>query len=344
MSPRLVNTAPDRFFQAASEAYGHAARGGSVHRDYRIHRWTLRLRFTSTDLAEALTPAIDHLRVEGARQIDFEIRCWHDQVPGRPMPAMPWNNTDILAQGHIRGFNEGPFRTVYQHGTDALNMIDLERGTGLFWVRDLQLPDWEKAAPLRNLLHWWSQEHGLQFMHAAAVGEGGDCVLIVGPGGSGKSTTALAALMAGMDYAGDDYVLLETGEAPRVHALYASAKLEPQQLGRFPELGPHARHQGGDKTILMIASIPGRQMAHPMRIRAVLVPRVTGGPVTRITGLNGGEALRALAPSTLFQLPGGRHHAFRQLSALARRLPCHRLELGTEMPGVVSALRQALRP
>jgi hypothetical protein len=53
-----------------------------------------------------------------------------------------------------------------------------------------------------------------------------------------------------------------------------------------------------------------------------------------------GAAVRALAPSTLFQLPGAGFNNFRLIVALTNRLPCFELELGSEPAVVPQSLRE----
>ena len=59
-------------------------------------------------------------------------------------------------------------------------------------------------------------KHKQQVVHAASVGTKDGAVLIVGKGGSGKSTSALACLNAGMYYLGDDYTLISNDSNPQV--------------------------------------------------------------------------------------------------------------------------------
>ena len=58
-----------------------------------------------------------------------------------------------------------------------------------------RLPPWERACPLRALLTWWAAPERLLMAHGAAVGSGEGALLLAGPGGSGKSTTALACFV-----------------------------------------------------------------------------------------------------------------------------------------------------
>jgi hypothetical protein len=45
-------------------------------------------------------------------------------------------------------------------------------------------------------------------------------------------------------------------------------------------------------------------------------------------------AVRALAPTTVFQLPRQDREAFASIVELARRVPCFHLELGSDLDGV----------
>ena len=75
----------------------------------------------------------------------------------------------------------------------------------------------------------------MTFVHAAAVGAGGACLLLGGPSGSGKSTTALAASEHGLDFLADDLCLVDVA-ARRAHAPYRWAKAEADALERIPSL------------------------------------------------------------------------------------------------------------
>ena len=74
---------------------------------------------------------------------------------------------------------------------------------------------------------------GRQLVHAAAVGTDEGALLITGRGGVGKSTTALACLEAGMQFLGDDYVVVGLDPEPQVYRLYGSAKLTSNSSSAF---------------------------------------------------------------------------------------------------------------
>jgi len=80
-------------------------------------------------------------------------------------------------------------------------------------------------------------------------------------------------------------------------------------------------------------------------IKAVLIPRITGQSDTSVRPTTTGAALRALAPSTIFQLAGSGQTAFQTMSSLVKQVPCYSLELGTEMaqiPEVILSLLLSL--
>jgi hypothetical protein len=73
------------------------------------------------------------------------------------------------------------------------------------------------------------------------------------------------------------------------------------------------------------------KVATRLPVRAILLPRVTGTPETRLKRISVAMALAALAPSTIFQLPRAGNEAFKFLATFARQLPCFSLEVGTDL-------------
>jgi len=69
-------------------------------------------------------------------------------------------------------------------------------------------------------------------------------------------------------------------------------------------------------------------------VRAILVLHVTGLSETRLKKASPATGLAALAPSTVFQLPGARHEAFQNLSEFVEQAPSYVLEVGTDLSGI----------
>ncbi len=304
----------------------------------------IRLSFAGDALESRLIPALSHLASpdpEGPGGADLDVLVFDSASTRIQAPPPPWAPEQMGPRGVIDGFNTPRFRTVYQPGADVLFLYDAESVQGVYWTPDAErVPFWETSFPFRTLLQWWAEGCGLQLAHAAAVGLDHGGVLITGPGGSGKTTSALACLGSRLRYAGDDFVLLETSP-PRVHCLYNTAKLTRETEAWFPHLAAMAvnRHRPAEeKAMLLLAqSMPHALIGH-FPLRYLLVARVTGKRETRITRCGGGEALRALAPTTLFQLPLSGKAAMDGLAELVRRVPAFRLEAGTDLAGIPRAI------
>jgi hypothetical protein len=218
-------------------------------------------------------------------------------------------------------------------------VFDRDRATIAYWVVDAGAIPWhERGAPLRSALHQWAAEGGRHFVHGGAVGSEGGGVLLAGPSGSGKSTTALACLEAGLDYAGDDYVILTGDDAPRAHCVYSTAKLDADALARLPGLSAAVAyfHRGfKHKAVLDLHAYRPGAIRESVPIDAIVLPSVSGSrSEPRMRQARAADALRALAPTTLLQLPGAAQPRMTAMASLVRRVPVLRLELGTDMTAV----------
>lgn len=338
------------YFQSVYELFQSAQQAtGPTERNYRIGGYHIRLNFAGAALL-SLTRALEHLAIDDRSSPDLTICLWDSESTGQRMPARPWQDEDFLARGVIQGYNTERIYTAFQHGSAAVSVLDNERDLAVFWSPDPAVPYWEKGSPLRTILHWWLLNRGLQLVHAAAVGNAAGGVLIGGKGGTGKSTTALACLDSNLSYAGDDYTLLGMDSGPVVHSLYNSAKLNRDQVQRFPALVPKVDNLDDseeEKALLFVNEHFPARVAMRLPVRAILLPRVTGLPDTQLKRVSVAMALAALAPSTIFQLPRAGNEAFKFLVTFARQLPCFSLEVGTDLstiPPVIERLLAGIDP
>jgi len=310
------------------EATGATASGPE---EYGIAGHTLRVHYGDAAVRAALSPAIEHLLgASGAGDgLDLFVRS------GAPAPP-PGGAAPGAIRPRIHAA-DGPVRGVFYPASGIWGALDSDRGRAVWWVPDPErLPAPERSGPFRTILQWWLSRRNLQIAHAGAVGNAGAAVLLVGRGGSGKSVTALACATRGLAYLGDDSVLCAVGPAPVVHCLYACATVFPEDVARFP--GLPALPLGEGKVLL---DLRGR-VARSLPLGALLVPRVTGRVETRLSPISGTEALRALAPSSLLNVPGSGAAAFARLADLVRRVPGYALELGTDLARVAEAIERLL--
>jgi hypothetical protein len=215
----------------------------------------------------------------------------------------------------------------------------------MLFARHDSVSAWEVSTPFRKILHWWAADLGLQLVHAAAVGRTDGGLLLVGRGGSGKSTTALACLDGMLGYAGDDYCLVDSGERPWVHGLYLSAKGDSRTATLLPGLRDSLRHTPcsiDGKSIIFADDVRPEAVVAGFPLRAIVVPRIVGGSVSRLERLSATDTLRAFAPSTLLQLPGEIASGLGRLSDLVRRVPARMLCLGDDPATAVTVLAELL--
>jgi len=235
-------------------------------------------------------------------------------------------------------------------------------GRGLQWVARLaDAPAWWAATPLRTLLGWALPAHGRILLHGAGIGRPDGALLLAARGGSGKSTSTLACLAAlprgdsPLRLAGDDCVVLETGaRPPRIHALLGTAKIERAHTARFPALAPLVIRDGGplddprEKAVLRLALGAGPRFAPSLPLRAIVVPTLgLDRPESRVEPITRGEALLALAPTSLFFVPGSGAASFAAVAATAALLPAFRLRVGNDpsrIPLAIEALLARLAP
>lgn len=345
-------SAPGSHFQSVYEAFERAATAaGAVERSYSLGGYSIKLRFAGHALVEHLTPALAHRAVENAGAPDLEICLWDTASTGVGLTPPAWGGDAYGAQGAIKGFNDARYCTNAWLDAErwrfaAFNMLDQQSGRALYWIPDAaEFPYHERSAPLRIILNWWMSRRGRQVLHAGAVGDARGGVLLAGKGGSGKSTTALACLSSGLLYASDDYCLVEFGVTPRAHSLYCSAKLCADNLQRLPDFASivsNGARLAEEKAIIFLDGRFGERLIESFPIRAILLPRVTGRPETTLAKATGTAALTALAPSTIFQLPGLGTQAFHQLAELIRRTPSYTLALGTDISRIPRVIENLL--
>lgn len=343
--PAPRNADAVRFFDRATEAFGCAVEnGGAREHDLMIGDARIRLRFAGPALEPLLLPALEHARVpRRADDVALTVSLFDSATTGAPMPAPPWGPGDYGRKGSIVGFNDDRIRTAYQPGIGVLNMYDAARRAGLYWVAEPDVVPWWET-PLRTMLHWWAVPTTLQPLHAGAVGRNGIGVLVVGYSGAGKSTTTLACLEAGMEYAGDDYLVVDVA-SPTAHCLYSTVKLEPENLDRFPALAPlvaNGDQLGSQKAIVRLHEHRGDRVVSSLRLRAIVLPQVTGRRDSRVRPGSAAAALRVLAPTTSFHLPGYDREVVAKLSMLVRALPCYRLEAGTDLQQVAATITELI--
>jgi hypothetical protein len=339
---------PDTFFAEALAASSRALErvGKSADRHIRIADFSVRLVFAGEAMQDSILPAFAHLEEKKIREeSDLTVTIWDGASTKTPVPfsADFWN--DCTAWGEVRSLRGSHVHASRLMDVGVYSAVDLRNRQALYWTHDAGLiPNYARAAPLRSILHAWLRSRGRIFLHGAAIAREGQTVLLVGKGGSGKSTTALICAYAGWQYLGDDYCAASSSKSPQVHSLYNSAKLTSDQLLRFPrwaEADYGLKDPLSGKTILFLANDPDASLLSGGLLRAILLPAVTGAGQTTWSEESPLTLWKSLAPSTTLQLPGANQEDLTLMADLVRSVPGYRINLGTDYSAIPGAIAEA---
>ncbi|GAY17378.1 hypothetical protein [Mycobacterium sp. shizuoka-1] len=282
----------------------------------RIAGRDVRVDVADPEVGDALLPALRHHLGQPGAPITARLVVW-----STPLGPFPWGPAHLGRGGAVAGLSHGPVRACAAADETSLVLWDSERRLACCWFAGIHgVTRWDRAAPLRTALHFALTDRRHQLIHAAAIGSAGRAALLAGPGGSGKSTTTLACLEAGLQVVGDDYSVIELDNgAARTWNLYRSIKVG--------ERGPAGRDDR--RTLIVGEDLPGA-VTDCLDVVAILLPRVGDAADSTLTPASPAEALRALAPSTLLQAPEEDAPSLGLLAELARTAPAFALTLGAD--------------
>ncbi len=304
----------------------------------------VRFRVAGPDLAgDLVAPFAPTTRVPPpAGEPDLTIDVWDGAATRVACSALPFDP------------NMGPYGVIvcapdrqfvsYQRPA-SVGWLDRKRRRVIAWFEsaDALYLD-ERAKPFAKLISVWLKGHRVVLGHGGVVGRNGRGILFAGLGGTGKSTTSVACLRAGLDYVGDDYVGLEEQGPGRFYAraYFSSALLDIDRFADFAErfIAPHHGHE--TKSLAHFADWLPHRLPDGLAIGAVVVPRITGREEHRLRPTSKIDALMALAPSTLLMMPLPEVAQFEMLARLVQSVPAYRLELGTDLETIPRAIEPIL--
>jgi hypothetical protein len=203
-----------------------------VKRRLRIAEVNVDVVVSGNELAGILLPAFAGLD-EARGDAQSTVGAWDVAATGFGFPDRP----AVRAPGRYRCTVRRAGRVVAElewASPDVFRSGDRVARRHLLAVRQASaLSPREGASPLRRQLNW-ALGPDVLFVHAGAVGDADGVALLMGASGSGKSSTSVACLRAGMGFLSDDYCLVR-GDPPVVHRLYATARLFDHDVEQFAD-------------------------------------------------------------------------------------------------------------
>jgi hypothetical protein len=263
------------------------------------------------------------------------------------LTAPPFWGTEIHSTRFLENLlKDTPFHASYFHDLALWHLFDSERSVGLQWM---QAPDaypaWEAAGPLRIFMHWALATQHSRLVHAGTLGKNGNGVLFAGRGGAGKSSTVVAGIKSGLQSAGDDYVHVcaENGGFS-AYPVFSTLKQDEAGLKRLglQNIAALKSVNWQNKYEFTAQDIDGLPLTGPLKIKAIVVPVIADQEHTDISPASKSQAMLALAPSALFQMPGERDSGVAFFANLVRALPCIKMTLGRNPSKIINALNNIL--
>lgn len=296
--------------------------------------------------SDTLHVALTRCLVPGGLGLDMTVGLLSGSRPPFESPPdwnLPHTDSRHLERLHIAGDNS--LAALFNPDLRQWFIFDRTVRQGLLWTADENLiPSWEQGSPFKTLFNWFAAPFPCVMVHAGAVGTNAGGCLLVGQGGSGKSTTVAACFDLGMNVCGDDLILLEPEtQGYRVWALYDALKFDPQSGVKLPGSFQSASYvMSASKRLVRYTDIRKSGFAHDMAIRAVVRCVIVNKPLSRMVAETPAAMLKAVAPPTVFLLRGFEELVIRKISQLVRTLPCYRLELGRDPSEAATHLKEWL--
>ena len=292
-----------------------------VTRDLRLAGMPVRITAEESVAPFVLTPFAHLAASHDAPLLSIEVSALD-----RPL--------DAPETGIITTSDDGD--TITHTLPDCVAVYRRSAGTIEARVREEGSASWRRAKPLQLVLSVFFADHGIDLVHAGVVSLHGNGILFAGIGGSGKSTTAISALLDGFDFLGDDCAGVRGLEA---FSVFGSGCLEREHARKFP----FARVESADvKDVVPLASLYPERMIASTTLRAIVLPRVTHADRVTLKPATAAEALLTLAPSSILKRAVPAADAFARIAQLVRQIPSYRMEMGP-VEQIGPALRHLLQ-
>lgn len=307
-----------------------AAESGSRRTALRLCGRTVELQFPAGAQTSLLEGSLKGWLVQTEEHPQAVFRFW---ASGQDLPAGPPPGPGVYA------YRERDGRSVYRAKRWLLGADPLRGVYACCWrpEQPAPLPYWLASLTAS----FWAQASGLLPMHGAAVGLGGRGALIAAESGGGKSTLAVACLLAGMELASDDCLLLTTQGPLRAMPLYSVVKLTPDMEEKLRPGLPTlwVDWNRGGKRLLDASGCP---LSPGLEIGGIVFPRLGDGSGPEFIPAHGPLALR-LARAAAGQVGGiGGPERLRALAERLSGLPAYELRLSSDPEKNAAALKELM--
>jgi hypothetical protein len=329
------------------ELFEEAARDREHVFDFDVVGRRVRVRLAGAALDRVLIDAVRHreLASDGSEP-ELTICAWDRRSTGAgaDLDGVPVVGDEEDTRTLVRG--QAGFLALQGKVPWAAQGYDAARRTAFLWAGEPSvLSRWgEQTKPFLEILHAWLIDSPWQPVHGGAVGGADGGVLLAGGSGAGKSTTVMSCVRAGWLYAGDDYLAIRTdGAEALVDNLYASARLRVDMAERFAEFRSAEVGavfvNGIEKRDMMLDVVLPRSRFSGFPIRAILLPKITSAPRSKLHPASAAQATVAIGSTTMHFLRVGAGSAFEKIGGVAAVTPAYWVELGDDIDDLPALIK-----
>jgi hypothetical protein len=291
--------------------------------------------------------AFSHLTSVPAHESNtLEILVWDEKESSVQLPYFPWLELGIEDKTKVFHISTNNYSVVFLEKKTILHIYHHASNKAIVCIKDAaELPNYFLASPFFKIIQLWSKHVGLDLLHAGCIANNEHAVVFVGKGGKGKSTTSIQCLQSGLNYIGDDYLLIKYAGVSMAYSIYCTGKIHAAQMKKFPEIeriSISRNSDTADKPLVYLNELFKDRMISKSPIKALVVPNISSGE-TRLVSISSFEALMAMAPSTLIQLRlNNENMALSKMAHLTKTVPCYRLDLGANMDHIGTKINNLL--
>lgn len=337
---RAWHALADARLREAEGCWRASARDGISAWHQKVAEIDIRFEWPSSQNAPPLKRALAHL--PEARSSDWTIHVWNDSQASQRLPVPDWRMREGQINNRLPVCCRPGLVSLIEEWLGAHAWVESTRREAWVCYRDAdRLHRYEQASPCRGVLHHILAGNNVQIVHASAFAGSSGAVMLAGPGGSGKSSTALRALQAGYGYIADDLCAIATTHPVRIVSLYHAAKLRASNLPAFPGWAPHVvTYEEDDETsaACFLGEVCPERLVVGAPLQAILLPRITGRRQTTLEKAGIRDVLAGVLPWTVDQLPGAGQEIVRHVFHGLARVPAWHLSLGSDEAGILAAV------
>ncbi len=272
----------------------------------------------------------------------LDLYIWDKHTTGIEMPDLPMD----LPFNEGWHYDQGRYFALALPFQNSSIWLDRVNNDAIYYSENLENINLaELSAPFLFIWSAWLSKRNLLVAHAAALQGRRGALLLIGAGGSGKSSTALKSLRSNLTYLADDYCLIKPAPEPTVFSLFSSGKVFIKDRDLYPELESAVVGDNGEKVIYQFSPTHRQKLGFGSPITAIMAVSRTASNTTAIVPLSPIASVKRMAPNTLLQVRYGSDSkkVLKALVTTIHAVQCLDLRLGTDRDHVIQVLENFLQ-